>query len=331
MRNRNLIPAFRFTVFILAVLFVGGVASAAELKLSHSHQADMSSEIQTAAWVFKNWVNENSDTLKVKIYAANELGEERAVYEGIQLGGGASCVISGTTILNNFNKKIGVVDLPFLWKSYDHMHAAFDGPLGATMEKELDGIGLKVVGWLDSWGWRNVVTSKKPVKNAEDLKGLKIRTIQSPIYVAAVNAMGANATPMAFGEVYTGMETGVLDGFEHGSAVIRAMKFYEVSKYITKTEHLISPLVFACSKKEWDGWSDKDKEVVTYAAQLAEDVNRALAPQREAEAFEFLKDQGMEISSIDKTPFQQAAMGLQDELAKEMGAEDLLELIRKAE
>ena len=306
-------------------------AQTKELKLSHSHQPSMASEIQTAAWVFKNWVNENSETLEVKIYAANALGEERAVYEGIQLGGGASCVISGTTILNNFNKTIGVVDLPFLWQSYGHMHRVFDGLVGDRLAKEMEGIGLKVVGWLDSWGWRNVVTAEKEVKSAEDLAGLKIRTIQSPVYVAAVNAMGANATPMAFGEVYTAMQTGVLDGFEHGSAVIVAQKFYEVSKYISLTEHLISPLIFACSMKEWNAWSDKDKEVVEYAAQLAEDVNRALAPQREAEAFEFLKSQGMVINKIDKAPFQEAALGVQDKLAGELGAADLLKMIREAQ
>ncbi len=305
-------------------------ALAKELKLSYSHQADMASEIHTAAWVFKNWVNENTGgSLQVKLYPANALGEERAVYEGMQLGGGASCVISGTTILNNFSKKMGVVDLPFLWQSYDHLHKVFDGPVGKELAADVEKIGLKTIGWLDSWGWRNVVTAKKEVKTPEDLKGLKIRTIQSPVYVAALNAMGANATPMAFGEVYTGMQTGVLDGFEHGSAVIVAQKFYEVSKYVALTEHLISPLIFACSAKEWQGWTDKEKEVVQYGAKLGQDVNRALAPQREAEAFEFLRTKGMVINKIDRSGFVKAAQEVQDKLAKDLGAEQLLKVIRE--
>lgn len=305
-------------------------AAAKELKLSYSHQADMASEIHTAAWVFKNYVNETvGDSLQVKLYPANALGEERAVYEGMQLGGGASCVISGTTILNNFSKKMGVVDLPFLWQSYDHMHHVFDGPVGKELAGDVEKIGLKAIGWLDSWGWRNVVTAKKEVKTPEDLKGLKIRTIQSPVYVGALNAMGANATPMAFGEVYTAMQTGVLDGFEHGSAVVVAQKYYEVSKYIALTEHLISPLIFACSGKEWQGWSDKEKQAVQAGAKLGQDVNRALAPQREAEAFEFLKTKGMTINKIDKTGFVKAAVDVQNKFAKDLGAEHLLKTIRE--
>jgi len=307
-----------------------GAAFGAELKLSHSHQPSMASEIHTAAWVFRNWVNENADDLEVKIYPANALGEERAVYEGMQLGGGASCVISGTTILNNFVQKLGVVDLPFLWQSYDHIHRVFDGEVGETLEQELDTVGLKVVGWMDSWGWRNVVTSEKEVTKPEDVEGLKIRTIQSPVYVAAVNSMGANATPMAFGEVYTAMQTGVLDGFEHGSAVIVAQKFYEVAKYIARTEHLISPLVFACSKAEWESWSEKDRAVVETAAELAQDINRSLAPKREAEAFEFLKEQGMEINDIDTSGFRKNAENVQQEIAADLGAEDLLAKIKQA-
>ena len=231
------------------------------IKLSHSHQGDFASEIHTAAWIFQKWIEDNSDTLEVKIYAANALGEERAVYEGVQLGSGASAVISGTAILNNFNKRVAVLDLPFMWKGYDHAHHVLDGKVGEILTKELDTTGFHVLAWMDSWGFRNVVTAKKEVKKPADLKGLKIRTIQTPTYVAALNAMGANATPMAFGEVYTAMQTGVLDGYEHGAAVTKAQKFYEVAKYISLTQHLFGPLVFAYSNKEWAQLTDKEKAV----------------------------------------------------------------------
>jgi tripartite ATP-independent transporter DctP family solute receptor len=298
------------------------------IKLSHSHQADFASEIHTAAWIFQKWIQDNSDTLEVKIYAANALGEERAVYEGIQLGSGASCVISGTAILNNFNQKIGVLDLPFLWKGYDHVHRVLDGKAGDILAKELDGAGLQVLAWMDSWGYRNVVTSKKEVKKPEDLKGLKIRTIQTPIYVAALNAMGANATPMAFGEVYTAMQTGVLDGYEHGAAVTKAQKFYEVAKYTALTRHLFGPLVFVYSKKEWDKLTDKERGVIMEGALMARDVQRGLAPIREAEAFDFLKTKGMVIHAIDTTTFAKNAVAIQDKIAGERKATDLLQTIR---
>jgi TRAP-type transport system periplasmic protein len=323
-----------FTLSLLLVVFMVSSAALAEkkvIKLSHSHQADFASEIHTAAWIFQKWIADNSDTLEVKIYAANALGEEREVYEGMQLGSGATCVISGTAILNNFTEKIGVLDLPFLWKGYDHVHAVLDGEAGDMLSEELEQAGFKVLAWMDSWGYRNVVTSAKEVTTPEDLKGLKIRTIQTPIYVAALNAMGANATPMAFGEVYTAMQTGVLDGFEHGAAVVKAQKFYEVSKYIALTRHLFGPLVFAYSQTEWDKLSPEEQEVVLEAAIMARDVQRGLAPIREAEAFEFLKGKGMVINEIDTSTFRENAVEIQDEIAAERDATELLEIIRSVD
>ncbi len=327
--------SFCITISLLlaAVLAVSSPVFAEKkvIKLSHSHQADFASEIHTAAWIFQQWVNENSDTLEVKIYAANALGEEREAYEGMQLGSGATCVISGTAILNNFTQKIGVLDLPFLWKGYDHVHAVLDGETGAMLAGELEKAGFKVLAWMDSWGYRNVVTSKKEVKTPEDIKGLKLRTIQTPIYVAALNAMGANATPMAFGEVYTAIQIGVLDGFEHGAAVVKAQKMYEVTKYIAMTRHLFGPLVFVYSKAEWEKLSDEEKDVVLQAAVMARDVQRGLAPIREAEAFQFLKDKGMVIHEVDTSTFRENAVAIQNEIAEERGVSDLLELIRSVD
>ncbi len=298
------------------------------IKLSHSHQADLSSEIHTAAWIFQKYIQDRSDTLEVKIYASNALGQERDIYEGIQLGGGASCVISGTAILNNFIAQISVLDLPFLWQDYEHVHRVLDGKVGRQLAQQLEQQGFKVLAWMDSWGYRNIITADKEVKTPEDLKGLKIRTIQTPIYVEALNAMGVNATPMAFGEVYTSMQTGVLDGFEHSAAVVKADKFYEVADYIALTRHLFGPLVFVYSKAEWDELTDDEKKVVHEAAIFARDVQRSLAPLREAEAFEFLKEKGMVVNPIDTAMFKENAKAIQDRLAEDVNAQNLLQMIR---
>jgi TRAP-type transport system periplasmic protein len=305
-----------------------GMAEVKEIRLSHSHQASDASEIHTAAVIFRDYVNENSDTLEVTVYAANQLGEEREVYEAIQLGGGATAVISGTAILNNFNEKVGVLDLPFLWAGYDHVHQALDGNVGDTLAGELEGEGFKVLAWMDSWGFRNVVTSDVEVTEPADLQGLRLRTIQTPIYVAALNAMGANATPMAFGEVYTAMQTGVLDGFEHGASVIVANNFYEVADYIALTKHLFGPLVFIYSLDQWEQLSADEQAVIMEGARRARDEQRRLAPIREEEAFDFLRDQGMVINDIDTTRFERNALEIQDEIAAERGATDLLKAIR---
>ncbi len=300
-----------------------------QVKISHATAADVANDNHMVSWIIANYINSNSDTLEARIYPANQLGEERAVVEGMQLGAGATIHIGGTAIHNNFNKRIGVLDLPFMWHDYEHYHHVIDGKVGQTLAAEHEKLGLRVLGWQDSWGYRNVVTTKKEVRKPEDLKGLKIRTIQTPTYVAALNAMGASATPMAFGEVYTSLQTGVIDGFEHASAVIYTGKYYEVAKYITLTEHLFGPTVTVISKKEWDGYTDKEKEIVAAAAKLAQDVNRSLSVQRAAESMDKLKAKGMIVSPIDKTQFLKAAGPLQDQLAKSLGAEDLLKTIRE--
>jgi TRAP-type transport system periplasmic protein len=318
------------TVALAALTMVdAGAQAKKQVKISHATAADVANDNHMVAFIIASYINSNSDTLEARIYPANQLGEERAVVEAMQLGAGATMHIGGTAIHNNFNKRMGVLDLPFMWINYDHAHHVLDGKVGETLAAEHEKLGLKVLGWQDSWGYRNVVTTKKEIKKPEDLKGLKIRTIQTPTYVAALNAMGASATPMAFGEVYTSLQTGVLDGFEHASAVIYTGKYYEVTKYITLTEHLFGPTVTVISKKEWDGYTDKEKEVVAAAARLAQDVNRSLSVQRAAEAMDKLKAKGMIVNPIDKTVFLKAAGPLQDQLAKTIGAEDLLKTIRE--
>jgi tripartite ATP-independent transporter DctP family solute receptor len=309
----------------------GGEGENVVIRLSHSHQADPeSSEIHFAATTFKEYVEDNSDTLEVRIFAANALGEEREVYEGIQLGSGATAVISGTAILSNFNERVGVLDLPFIWQDYDHVHRVLDGGVGDALAQDLEAEGFKVLAWMDSWGYRNVYTAEREVTEPGDLQGLKIRTIPTPIYVAAVNAMGANATPMDFGEVYTAMQTGVLDGFEHSASVVRAQKFYEVASYGALTQHLFGPLVFIYSASEWEKLSPAQQEVITAGAALARDEQRELAPVREAEGFEFLEEQGMVFHEIDTSQFEQNARSVQDEFAAERDATGLLRDIRAA-
>ncbi len=300
------------------------------IKLAHSHQGDFSSEIHMAAWVFQQWVNDHSDTLEVKIYPSNALGQERDVYEAMQIGGGASCMISGTAILNNFYPEISVLDLPFIWENYEHVHKILDGSVGTTLANSLDDHGFHVLAWMDSWGYRNVVTSSRQVKTMDDLAGLKIRTIQTPIYVETIRAMGANATPMAFGEVYTSLQTGVLDGFEHSASIVKANKFYEVADHIALTRHLFGPLVFVYSKPQWDKLTDAEKQVIQQAALMARDVQRALAPVREKESLDFLREKGMTINEVNMTPFKSKAMALQDELARKNNCTKLLEQIREA-
>lgn len=327
-------PGMLATLACAAALGIAPLAHAQakkELKITHSAQGNLSSEHHMVAWVFAKYLADHSDTLSARIYPTSALGDERAVFEAMQLGAGASCAVAGTAILNNFSKRVGVIDLPFLWTGYDHMNRALDGNVGDQIAADLEKAGFKVLAWTTNWGARNVVTAKKAINKPEDLQGLKIRTIQSPVYVETINAMGANATPMSFGEVYTAMQTGVLDGFEHGSAVVMSNKFYEVAKNIALTRHFLGPAVFACSMSEWNQLTDEQKKVVLDGARMASDINRALAPVRDQQALEFLRQKGMNITEVDTTGFRQKAIPLQDKIAADIGATDLLAEIRAAQ
>lgn len=130
----------------------GGPGKKKIIKLSHSHRDTFSDELHTSSWIFQKYVNDFSSTLEVKIYPSNALGQERKVYEGIQLGGGADCIISGTAILNNFHERIGVLDLPFLWEDYGRVHRVLDGEVGEILAEELKGKGFHVLAKMESFG-----------------------------------------------------------------------------------------------------------------------------------------------------------------------------------
>ena len=307
-------------------------AQAPAKKLVRIHTAgpnDLGVDNTMLAHQFMTYVNANSNSVEVKVFPASQLGQSREVIEAMRLGGGASGTTGGPAEYASFVKRIGVLGLPFMWKSYAHAEAVLDGPVGKELEADMEKAGFKVLSWAVSWGYRNVVTAKKEVKTAADLKGLKIRTIPTKVFVSAINAMGANATPMNFGEIYTSLQSGVLDGFEHTAATTVSFKLNEVSCCIAMTRHLMDPTVLVFSLAEWKKFSPAEQAVMQKGAQEAAAIVRKMAPEKEAESLAAVKKLGMKVVDIDVAPMQQAAATAQDELAKEFGAEALLAQIRK--
>ena len=329
----------RFALTVLASVLILGIAADAAfaqkkvIRVNHAGADDIvGTEHQMFSWIFANYVNSKSPTLEVKLFPNSGLGQSRQVIEAMQLGSGASMHIGGMAEFANFCKaKCGVIGLPFIFKGYDHVQRVLDGPVGAELSKEMEAVGFKVIGYLYSWGYRNVVTAKKEIKTVDDLKGLKIRTIPTPIFVAAVNAMGASATPMNFGEVYTSMQTGVLDGFEHTASTTASFKFYEVAKYYALTQHLLDPTVVAFSLAEWNKLDDKEKAVVMEGAKLATDIARGMSPVRDAEGMAELQKRGMTVTRPDMTEARKKATDVQKELAAKLNATGLLAQILAAQ
>jgi len=318
---------------LLAVLLIAAAAPAvAQKKVLRIHTAgpnDTNVDNTMLAVTFANNANAAAATVDVRVFPASQLGQTREVIEAMRLGSGAAGTTGGPAEYASFVKRLGVLGLPFVWKSYDHAIAVLDGPVGKELEQDMEKAGFKVLAWSVSWGYRNVVTAKKEVKQASDLKGLNIRTIPTKVFVAAINAMGANATPMNFGEIYTSMQSGVLDGFEHTAATVISFKMNEVACCIALTKHLMDPTFLVFSLSEWKKLSPAEQQALQKAATDAGLLVRKMAPQREGEALAEVKKLGMKVNEIDLVPLQKAALVAQDELAKEFAAEALLAQIRK--
>jgi len=277
---------------------------------------------------FADYANKSASTLDVRVFPASQLGQTREVIEAMRLGSGAAGTTGGPAEYASFVKRLGVLGLPFEWRSYEHALAVLDGPVGRELDQDMERAGFKVLSWAVSWGFRNVVTARKEVKQPADLKGLKIRTIPTKVFVAAINSMGANATPMNFGEIYTSLQSGVLDGFEHTAATVISFKMNEVACCIALTRHLMDPTFLVFSLAEWQKLSPAEQAALQKAATDAARVVRQMAPQREGEALAQVRKLGMKVNEIDTAPLARAAIVAQDELAKEFGAEKLLEQIR---
>ena len=168
-------------------------------------------------------------------FPSGTLGQEREVVQQLQEGL-VDFMVSGTAIWGSVAPKLQVFDFPFLWRDWAHVHGVVDGTLGREAADYLERtVRMRPLAWGDSFGFRQVITRSRDVTEPGQLAGLKIRTIQSPIYVKAVELMGASPTPMAFGEVYTSLQTGVIDGYEHDASTTLQQRFYEVAHYMART------------------------------------------------------------------------------------------------
>lgn len=319
---------------LLVVLGLSATVAAAQGKtLLRIHTAgpnDLNVETTFMAVHFANAVNAASKTIEIKVFPASQLGQTREVIEAMRLGSGAAGTTGGPAEYASFVKRLGVLGLPFLWKSFDHAYDVLNGPVGKELENDMEKAGFKVLTWSVAWGYRNVVTAKKEVKQPADLKGLKIRTIPTKVFVAAINSMGANATPMNFGEIYTSLQSGVLDGYEHTAATTVSFKFNEVACCIAMTRHLMDPTFLVFSLSEWRKLSAADQQILAKAARDAGAVVKAEAVTREADSLAQVKKLGMKVHEFDLAPLQKAAAGAQEELAREFDAQKLLERIRQA-
>ncbi|RVH38620.1 TRAP transporter substrate-binding protein [Sinorhizobium meliloti] len=246
---------------------------------------------------FAELVKEKSGgKIEVKLFPGGTLGGDVQTVSALQ-GGVIEMTVLNAGILASNVKEFGAVDLPFLFDSGEEADKVMDGPFGTSLMERLPATGLVGLAYWEL-GFRNLTNNRHPVTKLEDIKGLKIRTIQSPIPVGLFNALGANAVPLPYTELYTALETGTVDGQENPSANIINAKFYEVQKYMTLTRHQYNPQIVLVSKKFWDGLNDEEKTVLQQAAVEARDFQRKVSREQDAAALEEIRKTGMEVSEL---------------------------------
>ena len=268
--------------------------------------------------------------LCVEVFHSAQLGEEKDTIEQTQFG-----VIDMNRVslgpFNNIIEETQVVSLPYIFRSVDHMHRVMDGPIGQQILDAFAAHDLVGLAFYDG-GSRSFYNSQRPIKSIEDVAGLRFRVMQSDIFVGMVDALGADATPMPYGEVYSSIQTGVIDGAENNWPSYDSSGHFEVARYYTLDEHLIVPEVLVMAKKSFDGLSPEDQEMVRQAARDSVPVMRGLWKARETESEAKMVAAGVEIvRDIDKTPFIEAMVPVYEKFVTTDVLKDLVQRIQATE
>ncbi len=244
---------------------------------------------------------------KVQTFYSSALGAERESVEGVQLGT-LDLTLTSTGPLPNFVPDVAILDIPFLFRDYTHARAVLDGPIGQELLAKFPAKGMVGLAWAEN-GFRHMTNSRRPVNVPDDLRGLKMRTMENPIHIEAYRQFGILPTPMAFTEVFTALQQGTVDGQENPLSVITAAKLDQVQKYLTLTGHVYSPAVFLMNKAQWEKLSEADKQAFLDAAKEAVKADRARVDEDERRAVADLRAKGMTVAeNVDKAKFQ-AALG----------------------
>ncbi|WP_426110487.1 TRAP transporter substrate-binding protein [Pseudomonas sp. DSP3-2-2] len=276
---------------IIKTLLAGACATSLLLGSMASHAAEIRE--RTLRFAFQNvqehpqgqgakkfadlLAEKSGGKIKVKLFPGGTLGGDVQTVSALQ-GGTLDLTVLNSGILAAQAKDFAMLDFPFLFNNVEEAHAVIDGPVGQKLAAQLDSKGLISLGYWDL-GFRNITNNKGPINKLEDMKGLKLRVIQSPIYLATFSALGANPVAMAFPEVYTGLEQDTIDGQENPFTVIEGSKLYEVQKYLSVTGHIFNPQSFIIGKKTWDRLNDDEKKIIKDAAQEAQVFQRDVTAQ----------------------------------------------------
>lgn len=311
--------------FMCAVILVAVALSMpafAKTVLKLGHIAEVSHPYAQGADYFAKLVGEKSGgDMEVQVFPSSQLGSQKDMTEGL-IYGTIDMVLTGTADLGQFQPKMSIFDLPFLFKDRAHAYKSLD-TVGMELGKDLEPKGMKLLGFMEN-GIRHLTNNVRPVKAPADMAGLKIRVMSNKIYIETIKSLGASPTPMAFGELYSAMQQGTVDGQENPSAHIYTKRFFEVQKYASMTAHAYAPEPVLISMITWSKLSDAQKAIIQEAATEAIAWQRELSTKEDNEYWDKIKATGkIEVVEVDRAPFMAATQPVWKEFAGTVGQDNI--------
>ncbi len=260
-------------------------------------------------------IDQKSDgKLQVQIYPSQQLGSERELLELLQIGSLDVTKVSGA-VLENFVPQTRVFSLPYLFRDKQHYFDVLDGEIGQELLLAGEEYWLRGLTYYDA-GQRSFYTQERPIRTPEDLEGLKIRVQESPMAVNMVRTLGGSPTPISWGELYTALQQGIVDGAENNPPSYQSSRHYEVSNYFSLDEHTAIPDVLLISTETWNDLTDQQQQWIQAAADSSKKYQRKIWAEAEEEALKTVQEAGVEVIRPDKEPFQEKAQAIYEEFEK---------------
>lgn len=273
--------------------------------------------------VFKKEVEEKTDgKIKVEIFPNAQLGGDRQQIEAVSLGSLEMCVPGGP-VVSGFYEEYMIFDLPFLFDSREAAYAAWDGELGDRVSEGLESQNIVNLGYGEN-GLRHITNNERPIYTPEDMKGIKIRVMENPIHITTFKALGANPTPISYGELFTALQQKTVDAQETPAAIIYSSKFYEVQKYLTLDGHMFANCPYLINKDFYESLSPEHQEIIAEATRNTLELQRKTLAEEEKEYLEKLAEEGMEINEINEEQrqmFVEAVKPAYDQFEEQFGSE----------
>lgn len=264
--------------------------------------------------------------IEVRLFPNRQLGDERPMLDGMRLGTVEAGVITNA-VAAQIEPAFQLNDLPFLYADEPQAQRTLDGPVGRKLAAMLESKGIKILGYMEG-GFRNMINNVRPVEKPADVKGVKYRVMQNPVFIAMFSSLGGNAVPMAWGETFTAVQQGTIDGLEIPLAVIEQNKYFEVAKYLSLTNHTYSANLLLISKRLFDRLPSDLQKAVTDAGVAATAKQRTVAADAAKEIVGKLQAAGMSVNRVsDIAPFRAAVKDVHEQFRKSIGAELLDEAL----